>query len=214
MTVSQTLGISGEPGSFSEEAASRYAASVGMTYEFVYLTDMEKVLAAVAEKRVDFGIFPVVNLRGGLVKMAFEAMGKYPFKLIDDLWLDVHQCLLIKKNFSIADICQVASHPQALAQCQTYLKTLHPIELIEWSDTAQAAKDLAEGKLAETTAVIAPARSAELYGLEVVASNIQDQQPNLTAFIIVKSTENLHEIRHYRLWAIRKIMGKCLTAVW
>ena len=58
--------------------------------------------------------------------------------------------------------------------------------LVEWIDTAQAAKDLASGVLPPDTAVIAPAKSAQLYGLDIIAKGIQDVHPNLTTFIIVK----------------------------
>ena len=182
-----TVGVSGDAGSFSEEAALLYAERLGFKLTLEYLTDMEGVLAAVEAGKIDIGIFPVINLRGGLVKPAFAAMGKHLFVTIDELWLDVRQCLLALPGTSAAQIKKIASHQQALAQCAEYLKNqFTQAELIEWIDTAKAAKDLAEGKLSELTAVIAPERAAAIYNLEILARNIQDEQPNLTAFIIVK----------------------------
>ena len=125
-----------------------------------------------------------------MVKPAFQAMGKHLFTLIDELWLEVRQCLLVLPGTTIHQIKSIASHPQGLAQCRHYLqKEFHNIELIEWIDTATAAKDVAQGNLPSCTAVIAPERSAEIYGLDIIAKNIQDSNPNLTAFIIVKNTE-------------------------
>lgn len=182
------LGISGEKGSFSEQAAKIYTEKISTKLEFNYLMDMEGVLDAVETKKVDFGIFPVVNLRGGLVKMAFKAMGKHLFEVIDEIWLEVEQCLLVLPGTNLNDINKIASHPQAIAQCQRYLKkTFKEVEYLEWQNTAKAAKDLSEGKLKHDTAVIAPINSAQIYGLKVLAKSIQDDNPNLTAFIIVKS---------------------------
>ena len=181
------IGVSGDAGSFSEEAGLLYASKNKINPEWIYLIDMEGVLDAVEKGKIDLGIFPVVNLRGGLVRMAFDAMGRHPFTVIDELWLEVNQCLLAKQGVMKTAIKKIVSHPQALAQCREYLqREFIDAELIEWQDTAKAARDLAEGKLHQDCAVIAPGPAAEVYGLKLMAANIQDVQPNLTAFIIVK----------------------------
>ena len=180
------LGISGDAGSFSEEAALLYAKNLSIHVSLDYLIDMEGVLAAVENGTVDRGIFPVVNLRGGLVRMAYDAMGKHQFRVIDELWLQVQQCLLVKPGVTTKQIKHIVSHSQAIAQCRNYLeKHFNGLHLIEWQDTAKAAKELSQGQLGSTTAVIAPERAAKLYGLEMIAKNIHDDNPNLTAFIIV-----------------------------
>lgn len=187
MTDKIIIGVSGLAGSFSEEAALRYAGRVNISPHLVYLIDMEGVLAALVQEKIDIGIFPVVNIHGGLVKPAFEAMGNHLFVPIDELWLDVNQCLLVLPGMELKRIKKIVSHPQAFAQCKRYLKKeLMHAELVPWIDTAKAAKDLFDGVLPDMTAVIAPAHSAEIYHLEVLAKNIQDNSPNLTAFIIAK----------------------------
>lgn len=192
MTNKIKLGVSGDVGSFSEEAGILYASNHNIDAMLDYLIDMEGVLAAVENGTIDMGIFPVVNVYGGLVRMAFDAMGKHKFKVIDELWLDVHQCLLVKSGVTINQIDHIVSHPQAIAQCKQYIqKNFSMAKLIEWQDTAKAAKKLSQGKLCTTSAVIAPARAAHIYGLDVIAKNIQDDNPNLTAFIIVKKHGNL-----------------------
>ncbi len=181
------IGVSGDKGSFSEEAAILYSIGLGAKVKILYLIDMEGVLSALNSNAIDLGIFPVVNSRGGLVHPAFKAMGKYKFNMIDEIWLDVKQCLISRKNTLKADIKGIASHSQALAQCERYLqKNFSGVKLIEWEDTAKAARDLKEGKLKSDIAVIAPARCAEMYGLKVLEANIQDAHPNLTTFIVVK----------------------------
>jgi prephenate dehydratase len=195
MKNSITLGVSGDAASFSEEAGLLYAKNLGITPNLEYLIDMEGVLAAVENRTINIGIFPVVNLRGGLVRMAYEAMGHHQFKVIDELWLNVHQCLLIKPDMVANQIKYIVSHSQAIAQCRQYLhKNFNHAELIEWQDTAKAAKELSQGKLPPMTAVIAPERAAHIYRLKVIAKDIQDDNPNLTAFITVLWTK---KSRHY-----------------
>jgi prephenate dehydratase len=181
------LGVSGERGSFSEAAGRLYALNHNFNPHIEYLTDMEGVLAAVEAGRVERGIFPVANLRGGLVRMAFEAMGRHPFKIIDEFWFEIHQCLLGTPGMGLDQITKIVSHSQAIKQSQKYItENLKNPELIEWQDTAKAARELSEGKLPEGCAVIAAELAASVYGLEVLACNIQTDNPNLTAFIIVE----------------------------
>lgn len=186
------FGISGDAGSFSEEAALIYAKQTGIAPALVHLLDMEGVLDAIENETIDLGILPVVNLLGGLVRPAFLAMGKHLFTPIDELWHEINQCLLVRPGVRFHQITHIVSHPQGLAQCRRFLqKKFKDTEQIEWIDTAKAAKDLAEGTLPAHAAVIAPARCAQLYGLEIKAADIQDSKPNRTAFILVKKhTDN------------------------
>lgn len=182
-----TLGVAGDEGSFSAEAGMLYAARAEFQPTLRYLIDMEGVLAAVEAGQVDLGIFPIVNLRGGLVQPALLAMGKHLFLPFDELWLNVHQCLLTLPDTDMRHIKKIVSHPQGLRQCQRYLQEkFNGVPQIAWIDTAKAARDLAAGNLDKTTAVIAPAAAAKLYHLTVLDHNIEDDQPNLTAFILVK----------------------------
>ncbi len=184
------LAVSGERGSFSEEAGLLYAERMGTEMGLIFAVDMEGVLSRVERGEVELGIFPVVNSRGGLVQTAFEAMGRHLFKMIDEVWLDVHQCLMAMPGIEQSAIRKIVSHPQAISQCERYLaKEFKGIELQEWEDTAKAAKDLAAGILPSNVAVIAPARSAQIYGLNLLARGIQDNHPNLTTFIVVKKLE-------------------------
>lgn len=182
--MASIIGISGDKGSFSEEAALLYAKQNNIDYKLHYLIDMEGVLKAITQDTIELGLFPVVNLQGGLVTSAFEAMGKYVFQPVDELWLHVKQCLLVLPGTQ--QINDIVSHPQGLAQCKHYLqKEFKHASLRNWCDTAHAAKTLANGELTPHTAVIASELSAKLYGLEVLASNIQDDKSNATAFIVV-----------------------------
>ena len=179
--------VAGDKGSFSEEAGLIYSQRTGVEMEFVFATDMEGVLSKVERGEAHRGIFPVVNSRGGLVQTAFEAMGRHLFEMVGEVWLDVHQCLMTLPGVKKEEIKNITSHPQALSQCERYLsKEFQGIPLTEWEDTAKAARDLSTGVLPKNTAVIAPARSAQIYNLEIIAPSIQDNHPNLTTFIVVE----------------------------
>lgn len=180
------VAVSGDVGSFSEEAGLLYVNREHIEAEFLYAIDMEGVLVAVEGGRCNLGLFPVTNSTAGLVRQAFEAMGRHRFTCVGDLTLDVRQCLLARPETPRESITRIVSHPQALAQCAQYCAREFPdIPLQEWEDTAKSARDLSAGALEPTAAVIAPARSAELYGLAILETGIQDVQPNVTTFIIV-----------------------------
>ena len=99
--------------------------------------------------------------------------------------LDVHHMLLVKPGATASSISAVSSHDQALKQCRMYLKRAWADAEIEpYADTAEAAEALSEGKLPSTTAVIAPRRCAEIYGLEILEESIQDLKYNYTTFVV------------------------------
>ncbi len=186
--MNKKISVSGDAGSFSEEAGLLYAQRIGLENpELVFSIDMNGVLEAVNSREAELGIFPVVNSRGGLVRTAFDAMGKFNFKVIDELWFEVYQCIMVLNGVKKEEIKQIATHPQAIAQCERYIKREFPnAKLVEWEDTAKAAKDLSLGILPKETAVIAPSRSAQIYNLELLDKGIQDHHPNFTTFIVVE----------------------------
>lgn len=185
--MTKIIAVSGDRGSFSEEAGIIYAGREGVEPNIRFSIDMEGVLKDLENDEASIGVFPVVNSRGGLVRSAFDAMGNYTFNVIDELWMEVHQCIMVLIGTKKEDIKKIVTHPQAIAQCERYLKREFPeAELIEWGDTAKAAKDLSEGKIEADAAVIAPSRSAQIYNLEIIGKGIQDNHPNLTTFIVVE----------------------------
>jgi prephenate dehydratase len=192
MPDSKRFGVFGDAGSFSETAGMLYAKNNSVAASFIYLPGMEDLLAALGRGELDIAVFPVVNYRGGIVKTAFEAMGKYPFAMVDSLRLNVQHCLITLPGTALKSITKIATHPQAFAQCSYYLqKDFSEAERIVWADTAGAARDLAAGKLPADCAVIASERAAKIYNLEVTKKSIQDDPDNFTIFVIVKKYTDL-----------------------
>lgn len=182
------IGLSGKAGSFTEEASMLYVEKHNLNANLKYFLDSEKVLNALQAKQIDLGIIPFFNTQGGLVKMTLSALARYTFDFVDELWLEVNQCLIVKPNTRKDQITTIISHEQALLQCKEYLKrNFQNVELKPDINTAKSVCDLAENKHAKTTAVVGSARAAKIYGLEILASNIQDSHSNRTGFIILQS---------------------------
>jgi prephenate dehydratase len=93
---------------------------------------------------------------------------------------------MVMKGQQLSNITEVSSHPMALLQCKEFFKDFPHIRLIEDVDTAETAKRIQNQKL-KHVAAIAPKVAAELYGLDIVADNIQTIKNNATRFIIVKT---------------------------
>lgn len=180
------IGVMGAKGSFSEKAALQYINELKIAdAEIAYLITAEGVLGALARNEVDKGIFPIENSNGGLVVEAMDAVAKYSFSIEKMFEIDVHLHLLVKPGITTAHIDTICSQDQALKQCRMYLKRTWPqIEIQMYDDTATAAKHLAEGVLPDTTAVVAPPMSAELYGLDILEPSIQDLKFNYTTFVV------------------------------
>lgn len=178
------IGVMGAKGSFSEQAGETYAPHC----EIIPLINADNVLSALTKGEIDRGILPIENSNGGIVLEAVHAMAKYVFEIERMFELDVHHMLLVKPGVTASRIKAISSHDQALKQCRMYLRRIWPsAEVIPYADTAQAASDLAEGILPDTTAIIAPRQCAELYGLEILEESIQDLKFNYTTFVVAKN---------------------------
>ncbi len=180
------VAISGVPGSFSEEAAHKFMLDQALTGELVYAVTADASLAAVADGKAEYAVIPLENHNGGIVYETVYATARYLYEVVSIFEIDVQQNLIVAAGTAKSDVTQIVSHQQGIAQCRFYLKREYPnVEYIEYADTALAAKDLAEGKFAPGTAVIASRRAAELYKLEVLQPSIQDLKFNFTAFLAV-----------------------------
>lgn len=179
------IGVSGVRGSFSEEAARTYAHKLGLkTYKIDYLVTVENVLAALEEKRILLGIFPIENSNGGIVLETVHATSRHNFHIKKIFEIDIHMNLMVKRGVKAGDIKRIVSHDQALKQCRMYLKRRWPkVKLQEYPDTAKAAEDVAKGVLPRTTAAIASRAAATLYKLDLLEESIQDLKFNFTTFI-------------------------------
>ena len=184
------IGYQGIPGSFSEEATLSYLQSEqleGVTT--VPCLTSQGVMEQLATYQIDRGIMAMENARGGVVHESIHALARARCSVRSMFHIQVNQCLIMKPGMNPDQITGINSHPQALKQCSKYLsKHFKDIPLMEAEDTAEAARKLSQGEYMDTHAVIAPARAAELYGLEVSQFGIQDLKDNKTLFLVVERT--------------------------
>ncbi len=129
------------------------------------------------------GMLPVENALAGAVSQAYELLMESDLRIQAEVILHVHHALVAPQGVKLADLRYVRSHPQALAQCEQFLRR-NGLESVPWHDTAGAAKDLADDKTPQTGA-LSSELAAELYGLDVLAKQAEDVPFNYTRFFVI-----------------------------
>lgn len=147
------------------------------------LPTFSAVVNAVASGEAAAALLPLENSLAGTVGEAVDALLRTHLPVIGEVLLPVRHQLLGLPGTALSDIQCVASHRQALAQCERYLAS-HGWEVVIADDTAGAARALAASGDA-SRAVVASAQAGERYGLSVLASEIQDDEANMTRFAVV-----------------------------
>jgi prephenate dehydratase len=174
------LAYQGEPGAYSEAAALQYG---GPQAETLPCKSFEDVFDAVSRKKATHGVVPLENSIGGTIHRNYDLLLDHDLTISGEVELDVVHCLQALPGTKVSDVKTVYSHPQALAQCERYLKDLGAnVEAVY--DTAGGAKLVAEKKLANAAA-LASRRAAEVFGLEVLQEAVQDFEFNITRFAII-----------------------------
>ena len=183
------IGIQGGRGSFNEEACRTYCGQNDITsYEIIYLYTSDRVLRALENREVDFGICAIENSLGGLVWETIHALSEYDCRIVDNFSIIINHVLLGVPGSTTLSIDTIMSHPQALAQTRRTIERDYADKrrvsgngiLV---DQATAAAALAKGELPATTAVIASKVCADLFGLIILAEGLQDMAENLTTFL-------------------------------
>lgn len=176
----KTIAFQGEHGAYSEEAA---IAFFGQSIKTLPCRSFTDILEAVKQGKADKGMLPVENSIEGSVGAALDLLAKERAILEAEYKLPVHHCFIGHPGTSFADIKQVYSHPQALGQCREFLDR-HGWEIIPFYDTAGSVKMVEEEGM-RNAAGIASALAAEIYGMEVLAKNIETENSNTTRFLVL-----------------------------
>ena len=181
-----TLAISAIAGSFTEEAARHYLKESNTEAELVFVGTAHGAFEAVARGKANLGIVPIRNSNAGFVLENMQASADFTYKIVHVFSIPIHQNLMVRPGTKEAAVTEIVSQLPALTQCGVYLKRhWSQVPRREYEDTALAAKDLAEGKLPATAAVIAARAAAELYHLEILAPGIQTDRDNYTDFMVI-----------------------------
>ncbi len=143
----------------------------------------EDVFDAVESGRAKLGMIPVENSQAGRVAEIHNLLPRTTLHIVGEYFQPIEHCLMAPKGTKLEDIKEVYSHPQALMQCRENLRKLG-VKTHTYSNTAQAATDVAQWK-DKTKAAIASPLAATLYGLDVVREHMQDADNNTTVFIVI-----------------------------
>tara|TARA_R110000782_G_scaffold182437_6_gene272706 strand:- start:52281 stop:53174 length:894 start_codon:yes stop_codon:yes gene_type:complete len=172
----RAIAFQGAPGANSHLAALGYRADCLPLPCFSF----EDALDAVQEGRADRAIIPIENSLHGRVADMHFLLPESGLSIIDEYFLPIHHHLMAPDD---SPVHEVLSHVQALGQCRHYLRE-HGIRPVAYADTAGAAALVADNREAGVGA-IAPALAAELYGLKILAAEIEDSHDNMTRFVVL-----------------------------
>jgi prephenate dehydratase len=175
-----SVSFQGVAGAYSEEAIRQY---FGPDAETVPCRTFSELFAAVEQRRADYGMLPIENSLAGSVVQSYELLMEHDLRVRAEVILRVRHNLMATSGTEIADLKQVKSHPQALAQCERYLAR-RGLEAVPHFDTAGSARDLAENP-EPGSGVLASALAAELYDLEILDPGIEDLPFNYTRFFVL-----------------------------
>lgn len=171
------IAYQGEPGAFSEEACVRYAPDL----QPLACETFERAFDAVTSGRAARAMLPIENSLAGRVADIHHLLPEAGLYIIAEHFLPIEHHLMARPGTALSDVTLARSHAMALGQCRGFIEK-HRLKPEVAGDTAGAARRLAEfGQAGE--AVIASARAAEIYGLEILAANIEDAGHNTTRFL-------------------------------
>lgn len=177
------VAFQGELGAFSEMAARQF---FGSDIEVSPTPTFAEVFAKVTDGAAEAGIIPIENSLAGSIHENYDLLLEHKLSIIGEVKLRIVHNLIVNPGVAISDIRRVISHPQALAQCRNYLRKLTDVKVEPVYDTAGAARQVRQSGVRDTAA-IASAQAAADYGLDVLATGIENNHENYTRFLVVST---------------------------
>lgn len=180
---SATVACQGVEGAYSQLACEK----LFVTPSIQYFRNFEGVFSAIEAGFCRYGILPIENSTAGSVNRVYDLMIEHNFSIVRSTRLKIDHSLLAKPDHT--QISEVFSHEQAINQCAGFLKSLGNVKITCCENTAVAAQTVALSDRKDVAA-LSSRMCAELYGLKVVQSSVQDEGNNHTRFLCIsKDTE-------------------------
>lgn len=180
---SATVACQGVEGAYSQLACEKLFKNPRIQY----FRNFEGVFSAIEAGFCQYGILPIENSTAGSVKRVYDLMVKHNFSIVRSTRMKVDHCLLAKADHE--EIKEIFSHEQAIAQSATFLKSLGNVKITVCENTAIAAMMVAQSDRKDVAA-LSSRMCAELYGLKILKSGVQDEGNNHTRFLCIsKNTE-------------------------
>jgi len=179
----KTVAIQGIEGAFHEIAARKHFQADG-EISILPCHQFRDVINALRKDSDIFGIMAIENTIAGSLLQNYELIRESDMVVIGEEKLRISHCLAVISGQTIHDIKEVHSHPIALMQCRDFLNALPNVTIVEKDDTASSAANIAQKQL-QGIAAICSKEAAELYGLEVLAEEIETNKHNFTRFLVL-----------------------------
>lgn len=178
--VKARVACQGVNGAYSGIAADKLFELADITY----FKNFDGVFQAVEKGFCKYGLLPIENSSAGSVNQVYDLMKEHKFYIVRGVRMSVSHNLVVNKDTALSDIKEIISHEQALSQCKKYLERFKDVKITAVANTAVAAKMLAESGRKDVAA-ISSRECAEIYGLKMLETNVQDNDNNYTRFILI-----------------------------
>ncbi len=175
------IAFQGVHGAYSEVAAKKFFGDGHTTIPF---ERFEQLFTAVEQRHADRAIIPIENSLAGSIHQNYDLMLAHSLHIVGEIHLRIEHALMCHPTSSWPKIVRVRSHPLAFSQCSRFLARYPRLRPEPFFDTAGAAQTIA-AKHDCTTAAIASAYAARLYGLKILRRNIENSERNFTRFLIL-----------------------------
>ena len=179
------VAFQGELGAYSENAVYSF---FGQSAEVKPCKNFDGVFESVKTGNVNYGVVPIENSIEGSVNRTYDLFLEYDLKVCGEIIIRISHCLIAHKGSKISQIKTVYSHPQALAQCRTFIEQ-HKLKAISTFDTAGSVKMIKEENLMDAAA-IASERAAQIYDMTILAKEIEDIKNNSTRFFVLDKKDS------------------------
>lgn len=177
----------GVEGAYSQIACD----SIFKAPTILYFNTFEHVFKAVESGMCQYGVLPIENSTAGSVNAIYDLMTKHNFSIVRSARLKVNHNLLTKHGVKKGEIKEIFSHQQAISQCAGYLSTLKGVKVTVVENTALAAQMVAQSERRDVAA-LSSRFCGELYGLNLLEQNVQDQDNNYTRFICISKNPEIY----------------------
>lgn len=182
------IGVQGVEGAYSQMAADRMFPRGNL----MFFKSFEAVFDAVESGLVDFGVVPIENSSNGSVRATYELLNRKNVSVVRSERLFVRHELLGQPGVTLDQIREIRSHEQALGQCSEFIKSLgDKVKAVPCPNTAMAAELAAHSENGDIAA-IASHSACELYGLQTIATNIQNSDNNYTRFVCISKEPKIY----------------------
>jgi chorismate mutase/prephenate dehydratase len=188
------VGYQGVEGAYSHMAATRHFSAREGPLAFKGFETFREMLEAVTAGEIDYAMLPIENTTAGSINEAYDLLAGASLALVGEEVQKVDHCLLALEDVPLSHVRRIYSHPQALAQCSEFLRSLSHCHVESFADTAMAAARIREEQDL-SQAAIASEEAARLYGLTVIRRDIANQKENYTRFVVVAATPMRFDLR-------------------